>query len=91
MKVFYGQIAVIALFVVNILISFNLCGDSDFFWGYFIICCLIEFVIFIIAYISVHKDDKPTEREIDENLRKSASEGSNSAWTELVNKYKGEQ
>lgn len=91
MKVFYGQMAVIALFVANIIIAYNLCGDGGFFWGYFIICCLVEFVIIIIAYASVHKDDKQTEREMDENLQKSASEGSNSAWTELVNKYKGEK
>ena len=89
MKVFYGQMAVIVLFVVNLIIAYKLCGDGGFFWGYFIICCLIEFGVFAIAYASVHKDDKPSEREIKENLNKAASDGDNNAWTELVNKYKG--
>ncbi len=84
MKVFYGQIAVIILFVINLVISYHLCGDTGWFWGYFILCCLFEVGVFFVAFGFMHRSGGPDTRVSDEELKTAASKGNNEAWKQLV-------
>ena len=90
MKVFYGQITIIILFVINLVISYNLCGETGWFWGYFILCCLFEVGIFFVVFGFMHRNDKPDTKVSDEALKNAASKGNNEAWKQLVERYKEE-
>ncbi len=90
MSRFYGQMTIVGLFIVNLVLAYNL-GDKGSFWLYFILFCILEFIAFVIIAVTEGKKGSQKEhKETKEELADGAIHNSKDAWTKLVEKYKKE-